>query len=164
MRSDGTFSELDRVQTRAFVAEDGTAAFVCPNCGMARNVSVVSYRGYKHSLKIRCRCQQTFTIDLDFRSSHRKPTNLQGFYEITSGGGGRAVIKDLSKNGVGFMASGAHSVRVGQKILVNFALDDKNNTPLRKTAVVRSVDKNRIGCEFKKDQAFEKGLGFYLRS
>ena len=164
MRFEGSLNELGQAQRRAFVAEDGTVAFVCPNCGMSRNVPVVGFRGNKHSIKIRCRCQQIFTIALDFRKSHRKPTKLNGFYEITSGGGGRAEISDLSREGLGFMVSGIHNVRVGQKILINFALDDKNNTLLQKTAVVRSVDRNRIGCEFKKDQAFEKGLGFYLRS
>ncbi|NNF45222.1 MAG: PilZ domain-containing protein [Desulfofustis sp.] len=164
MRSEVIFNERGQVQSRAFVAEDGTAAFVCPNCEMSRNVPVFSFRGNKHSINIRCRCQETFTIDLDFRKSHRKPTKLSGFYEITSGGGGRAVISDISREGLGFMVSGVHNVRVGQKILVNFALDDKHNTPLKKTAVVRSVDQNRIGCEFKRDQAFEKSLGFYLRT
>ena len=164
MRSERSLDDLGHVQSRAFVAEDGTAAFVCPQCQMARNVPVFSFRGNKHSLKVRCRCQHTFTVDLDFRSSHRKSTKLSGFYEISSGGGGRAVISDISREGLGFNVSGVHNVRVGQKILVNFALDDKNNTPLNKAAVVRSVDRNRIGCEFKKDQAFEKDLGFYLRS
>ena len=164
MRTEGSFNGLSHARRRAFVAEDGTAAFVCPNCEMSRNVPVFSFRGNKHSINIRCRCQETFTIDLDFRKSHRKITKLSGFYEISSGGGGRAEISDLSREGLGFIVSGIHNVRVGQKLQVNFALDDKNNTPLNKTAVVRSVDQNRIGCEFKKDQAFEKGLGFYLRT
>lgn len=164
MRSEEAVNELDRVQTRAFVTDEGTAAIVCPNCGMTKQIPVAEYRGNKHSIKIRCRCQQTFTIDLEFRQSHRKATNLNGFYEITSGGGGRAVIKDLSKNGLGFMVSGIHGVRVGQKVQINFALDDLKETPLKKTTVVRSVHQNRIGCEFRKDQAFEKDLGFYLRT
>ena len=62
------------------------------------------------------------------------------------------------------MVSGVHNVRVGQKILVNFALDDQKGTTLKKMTVVRSVDDKRIGCEFRKDQAFEKDLGFYLRT
>ena len=43
-------------------------------------------------------------------------------------------------------------------------MDDLKETPLRKMTVVRSVHQNRIGCEFRKDQAFEKDLGFYLRA
>ena len=164
MPSQEAFNDLNRLRTRAFVTEQGSATIVCPNCEITKNITVADYRGNKHSIKIRCRCQQTFTIDLEFRQFHRKPTDLVGFYEISSGDGGRAVIKDLSKNGLGFMVSGAHNVRVGQKILVNFALDDQKGTTLKKMTVVRSVDDNRIGCEFRKDQAFEKDLGFYLRT
>lgn len=164
MRSDEALHETDRVRTRAFVTEEGTAAIVCPNCGMTKQIPVADYRGTKHSLNIRCRCQKTFTIDLEFRQSHRKPTSLNGFFELSAGGGGRALIQDLSRNGLGLMISGVHNVSVGQKIQVNFALDDKNNTSLKKQAVVRSVHQNRIGCEFRKDQAFEKDLGFYLRT
>lgn len=165
MRSEQIYEELSLISSKAFVPEDGLAAITCPNCGITKQVPVADYCGKKKSIKVRCRCQQTFTVELEFRQSHRKQTELQGFYEILSDRRrGRVAIKDLSKNGVGFLVSGAHNVRVGQKIMVIFDLDDKNNTPLKKQAVVRSVYQNRIGCEFKKDQAFEKGLGFYLRT
>ena len=165
MRSEQVYKKLSTDLGKTFVPDDGLAAITCPNCGITREVQVGDYCGKRNTIKVRCRCKQTFNVELEFRQFHRKPTELSGFYEITSNkSGGRAAIKDLSKNGMGFMVSGVHNVRVGQKILVNFALDDKNNTPLKKTAVVRSVDQNRIGCEFKKDQAFEKDLGFYLRT
>lgn len=165
VRSAMMYDRLSVDSIKTFVPNDGLAAITCPNCGITRKVPVGDYCGKRHSIKVRCRCKEIFTIVLEFRQFHRKSTKLSGFYEIFSDrSGGRAIIKDLSRNGMGFLVSGVHNVRVGQKILVNFALDDKNNTPLRKTAVVRSVDQNRIGCEFKKDQAFEKALGFYLRA
>jgi hypothetical protein len=159
------YSDLSTDLGKTFVPDDGLAAITCPKCGITRRVPVGDYRGRRHAIKVRCRCKQTFSIELEFRQFHRKSTHLSGFYEIISAkSGGRATIKDLSRNGMGLLISGVHNVGVGQKILVNFALDDKNNTQLKKTAVVRSVNQNRIGCEFKKDQAFEKSLGFYLRT
>ncbi len=163
MQSENTFRELSSGMGKTFVSENGLAAITCPNCGITKQVPVADYRGSKQKLKVRCRCQQTFTVQLEFRQFHRKHTELSGIYEILSdSGGGRAAIKDLSKNGIGFMVSGVHNVRVGQHLSINFSLDDQKQTPLQKQAVVRSVKKNRIGCEFKKDQAFEKDLGFYL--
>ena len=165
MRSEQIYRELSADSGKTFVPENGLAPITCPNCGITKQVPVADYCGKKNTLKIRCRCLQTFTVELEFRQSHRKRTELHGFYEILAdNGGGRAAIKDLSKNGMGFLVSGVHNVRVGQKIEVNFALDDQKNTPLKKMAVVRSVHQNRIGCEFRKDQAFEKDLGFYLRA
>jgi hypothetical protein len=165
MRSEQVYKKLSTDLVKTFVPDDGLAAITCPNCGITREVQVGKYCGKRNTIKVRCRCKQTFNVSLEFRQFHRKPTDLYGFYEIiTDKSGGRAAIKDLSRNGMGFMVSGVHNVRVGQRIMVDFALDDKNNTPLKKAAVVRSVDQNRIGCEFKKDQAFEKNLGFYLRT
>ena len=165
MRSEQMYRRLSAEMGKTFVPEDGLAAITCPACGITRKVQVGDYCGKRNTIRVSCRCGRTFNVELEFRQFHRKPTELSGFYEIISDkSGGRAAIKDLSRNGMGFVISGVHNVRVGQKIMVNFALDDKNNTPLRKTAVVRSVNQNRIGCEFKKDQAFEKNLGFYLRT
>jgi hypothetical protein len=159
------YQELSTRLTKTFVSENGLAAITCPNCGLTKQVPVADYCGKQNTIKVRCRCQQTFTTELEFRQYHRKPTDLSGIYDVVSDtGGGRAVIKDLSRNGIGFMVSGIHNVKVGHNILIDFSLDDQKQTKLRKKAVVRSVSKNRIGCEFKKDQAFEKDLGFYLRA
>ncbi|MEJ2057847.1 MAG: PilZ domain-containing protein [Desulfofustis sp.] len=165
MRSESIYRGLSSGPSKIFVSEDGLAAITCPNCGITKQVSVADYCGNKNVIKVRCRCSKIFTTKLEFRQYHRKSTELPGTYNIiTDRGGGRAIIKDLSKNGIGFMVSGINHVRVGHKILIDFSLDDHKQTPLSKTAVVRSVQKNRIGCEFNKDQAFEKDLGFYLRS
>ncbi len=165
MRSETVYRKMSTDQVRSFVSEDGLASITCPNCGMTKQVAVAEFRGKRNSIKVRCRCQQTFTITLEFRQAHRKSTELKGIYEIISdGGGGRATIKDLSRNGIGFMVSGIHNLKMGQNVLIDFALDNQNQTALKKRAVVRSVASNRIGCEFLKEQAFEKDLGFYLRS
>lgn len=165
MRLDKVYKKLSSISSKTFVSENGVAVITCPNCGLTKQVPMAGYSGKRNRIKVRCRCHQIFSVELEFRQTHRKQTNLHGFYEIISTkGGGRAAIEDLSKNGMGFRVSGVHNVRVGQKIMVGFSLDDQKNTPLKKMAVVRSVDDNRIGCAFRKDQAFEKELGFYLRS
>lgn len=148
---------------KIFVSDDDLATITCPGCGHTRQVSVGGYRDKPKSIKVRCKCDKKFLIDLEFRQQHRKKTDLKGLYDIHSDqGGGRAVIKDISLSGIGFTVSGIHNVRVGQKIQIEFVLDDSKQTKLNKTAIVKSVNNNRIGCEFKKDHAFEKDLGFYL--
>ena len=165
MRSESVHQALSSGVSRVFVTEDGLAAITCPNCGLTRKVPVGSYCGKRNTLKVRCRCQQTFTTQLEFRSYHRKSTELRGIYDVLADrGGGRAIITDLSRNGIGFMVSGIHNVKVGHNILIDFSLDDQKQTKLQKRAVVRSVNQNRIGCEFSRMQAFEKDLGFYLRT
>lgn len=165
MGSVQTYHRISGSQNRAFVSETGLATLTCPNCGMTKQVLVSQYCGKYHTLKVRCRCKQFFSTQLEFRQSHRKQTNLKCFYNILPGkDGGVASIRDISKEGIGITVSGTHNVKVGQKVKLDFSLDDHKQTPLQKQVVVRSVHNNRIGCEFNHMQAFEKDLGFYLRA
>ena len=165
MESEHTYQCFSGSQNRAFVSENGLASITCPYCGLTKQVPVTQYCGKHQTVKVRCRCKQSFTTHLDFRQCHRKRTNLSGFYQILGAkGGGTASIRDISKDGIGFSVSGTHNVQVGQKIKLNFTLDNHKQTPLQKLAVVRSVHKNRVGCQFNRMQAIEKDLGFYLRA
>lgn len=150
-------------QNKIFVSEDDSATITCPGCGMTKQVPVAGYRDKEKAIKVRCKCGHKFPVYLEFRQQRRKKTELKGMYDNQSDrGGGQAQIKDLSLSGIGFTVSGVHNIQVGQKILIDFVLDDSKQTTLKKTAFVKSVSDNRIGCEFKKEQAFEKNLGFYL--
>lgn len=78
-------------------------------------------------------------------------------------GGGKAKILNISLNGACFEVSGIHKIQIGQTGWVDFTLDDRKATHLKRDFIIRAVVGNAIGCEFKKSQAFEKELGFYLR-
>lgn len=163
MRLDDVYQALNPDARRIFVSEDGMATISCAFCNLTRRVPVAAYRGKRHTLKTRCTCGQIFTVNLEFRQQHRKHTQLKGIYQILDDtGGGSAVIRDLSRNGIGFTVAGIHNIQVGQNISIDFVLDNPKQTELKKQAVVRSVNKNLIGCEFRREQAFEKDLGFYL--
>ena len=151
---------------RIKVSEKGTAILVCPHCGSKKNVSVDKFKGTKHTIKPRCSCGESFVTHLNFRSTKRKKTDLQGSYNITSNGGGQgaAAITSLSKNGIGFSVSGMHDIKVGQTGLIDFVLDNRKSTRLSKEVIIQSVTKNRIGCLFSPHQPFEKDFEFYLQS
>lgn len=151
---------------KSFVSDDGVAIIRCPHCATARKVSVDKFRGKKHTVKLRCNCGESFITQLDFRRNYRKTTELQGTYRITSngaGGGGPMTVVNLSKNGIGFSVSGMHNIKVGQTASVDFILDNRKSTRINKDVVIKTVDSNRIGCEFLSHQAFEKDFGFYLQ-
>ena len=73
-------------------------------------------------------------------------------------------VKDISQSGLGFTVAGTHFIEKGHTLSVSFTLDDKKKTKLIKEVVVQSVDGNFIGCRFVEEQAYEKELGFYLKS
>ncbi len=156
---------MSQVSEKIYVSDDGRATITCPQCGLTRQARVDHYCGKKHTLKVNCGCGLSFVVQLEFRRMYRKKTDLKGTYRVISsgGGGGQAAINDLSRNGLGFTVSGIHSLRIGQRALVDFTLDNRKQSRLQKEVIVRSVDRNRIGCEFAHQQAFEKDLGFYLQ-
>lgn len=104
-------------------------------------------------------------MELDFRRHYRKQDNLTGYYAVTNGiGGGVIHIHNISRGGMGFTVSGIHAIHLGHLIELTFELNDKKRTRLKKNAIVRSVNANRIGCEFLDETPLEKALGFYLQT
>ncbi|WP_136808476.1 hypothetical protein [Desulfosediminicola flagellatus] len=150
---------------KAFVNDDGKATLVCPNCNSVKVVTTDQYRERQHRLKVRCSCTHVFVVNLDFRQCFRKETNLTGIFNMhpPAVGGGMVQIQNLSLIGVAFAIKGVHSIEPGHKGRIDFTLDNRRKTRLVREFIVRATRGNSIGCEFRKDQAFEKELGFYLR-
>lgn len=154
-------------RTTVHVRENDTATLICPACGAIKPIATDSFRHGRHTLSVRCRCQHEFTVLLDFRRNYRKQTSLPGTYEIVSEGGvggGIIHVNNISRGGVGFTVSGIHRIEQDQELQIEFQLNDKNRTVLKKQALVISVRQNTIGCAFKCNVEMEKALGFYLRS
>ncbi len=151
---------------KVYVREDNTATLVCPSCKAARNFDAGQYRDKRHTFSVRCRCQNLFSVQLDFRRNYRKLTNLVGTYDTVGGGsgGGILTINNISRSGLGFTVSGIHSIKKGQLLQIEFQLNDKKKTALNKQAIVKRVNENSIGCEFKSISEHDKVLGFFLQN
>lgn len=151
-------------EQKAFVKEGDEATIICPSCSTAKEISVRQFRHRLHMLKIKCRCGHAFRVQLEFRRHYRKPTDLPGSFELhPRTGGGVVKVINLSLSGVCFQVKGMHDLKIGQKAVLVFKLDNRKETVLNKRVLIRSVNGGRIGCEFIEDRAFDKDLGFYLR-
>lgn len=152
---------------KVHVRENNTATLMCPACGAIKHIAAEKFRYACHTINVRCRCQQLFSILLDFRRHYRKQTSLPGTYEIISEGGiggGIIHINNISRGGVGFTVSGLHRIEKDQELLVEFQLNDKKKTTLKKRVLVKSVRQNAIGCQFKDNPEMERALGFFLQN
>lgn len=161
-----TAHQATKETMKAYVNEDGHTTLVCPECNAVKSVSAEQYKGWLHNLKVRCNCSHVFVVNLDFRQTFRRETNLFGSYSLLppASGNGEAQIKNLSLNGSSFLISnGMRGLEVGSRGRLDFTLDDKKKTRLIREFVVQHLKGNAVGCRFRKDQAFEKELGFYLR-
>jgi len=151
---------------KTFVRSNNTATIICPACNTARHINAEPYRYKKHRIKVRCRCGAQFTLRLDYRRHYRKLISLPGTYAITTPGkigGGVIHIRNISRGGLGFTVCGLHHMEKDLDLTLEFQLNDKNQTKLRKEAHIRSVKGNYIGCQFPENDVVEKALGFYLQ-
>lgn len=157
-----------------FVNQEDMALFSCPHCGRMKHVSVAKFKNKKHSLQVKCVCNQTFTVDLNFRKRYRKQTDLEAFFckvvnwvktADASKMPRNCRIVNLSLGGVGFRHLTRVKIEIGDELIIDFSLDDRKQSHMKRVIIVRHVGEDGyIGGEFSDaDQnVYEKTLGFYL--
>ncbi|MBU0682149.1 MAG: PilZ domain-containing protein [Proteobacteria bacterium] len=159
---------------RVRVNNDNLAAIKCPHCQSMKLISVHKFKGLKHSLKVKCTCNNSFSVSLDFRERYRKSTNIDAKYvkfdkdiRIVKGQAEpnlKCKVADLSLSGLALTIIGSHNLQVGDVLMVEFDLDDKANTHIKRKAIIRVIGQGFVGCQFDEagSPAYDKALGFYL--
>ena len=151
---------------KVFVREDGTTVLKCPSCKHARIVSVQKIKDKKRVIKVKCSCQEYYSVSLELRKLYRKSANLNGRYVNLSlnNENGRMIVKDLSMGGIGFEAVGKSSIEKEHEFEVTFTLDDTHSSAIKKKVVIKMVRDKFVGCEYVQPLEYDKALGFYLCS
>jgi len=151
-------------QQKAFVLDNGTTVLKCPFCRHARSVSVANIKDQKKIIKVKCSCQKSYTVNLEFRKMYRKGASLDGKYINLSRDNepGLMLVKDISMGGIGFEVVGPCRIQVDNELEVTFTLDDNNSSVIKKQVVVKVVRNKFIGCEYFHSGEYDKALGFYL--
>jgi len=156
------------MEMRKIVVKEGDVAIItCPFCRKTKKMSVEKYKETgKRELRIKCSCDKTFSICLEYRRHHRKPakllsksTNLSNHREIQD-----VIIKNISLGGIGFCSFKKHRTRKDDRLHVLFNLNDVQHTPIDAHITVRSSTNDYIGGEFNSTEKFKTALGFYLIS
>ena len=159
---------------KAYINNDQTATFVCPQCQkpLIKNVSKYVALDEQVRLKVKCSCGHQFKAVLEKRKKFRKSTTLDGRYkysvktpdnrstEVT----GRMTVTDLSFTGLRVKLPIAPRFAVGDKLTVEFKLDDQNQTLVSKEVIVQNITGLYAGFEFIFNQSYDPSLGFYLLS
>lgn len=162
---------------KVFIGSNNMATFVCPQCEKSRTVDVSRYQNLERAskVKIRCSCGHTYSVELDKRKHYRKETQLTGMYiHIVSSlgdnfseevGKGIITVLDLSRTGLRFKLNVPPSFGPGDKLMLEFRLDDAKRTLVRKEVVIRNIRELVAGAEFTHhdpSDPSEKAIGFYL--
>lgn len=154
------------IPVKAYVQNNDRVLLVCPACGTTHDLDAAKFRGKGQSLKARCRCRNILHISLDFRNQARKEVLLSGTFsseDATLGGSGRMTVYNLSRTGIGFAVTSGQEPWIGQKLRLEFRLDDRKQSMIVKNAVVKSLHGHIVGCEFDEYGGLAGALGFYLQ-
>lgn len=151
----------------SFVNKEKYTTIVCPYCSHSYRVYTGSkeFKRSKQKLKAKCKCEQVFTIKLNFRQFYRKPVNLTGKVKkisVSSNSWVPVKIVNLSMSGLRFHPPPSSEMAVGDRIEITFTLDDKQKTNIHKELRITNTADGDYGGEFLNLAAEEKRLGYYL--
>jgi hypothetical protein len=72
------------------------------------------------------------------------------------------MVTNLSRFGLEFNSSESEKLKVGDLVGVEFRLDDKTRSLIKKKIIIRKIEEKTIGAEFCFPDEYDKALGFYL--
>jgi predicted RNA-binding Zn-ribbon protein involved in translation (DUF1610 family) len=155
---------------KVFITSNNTATFVCPQCGNVTTANVAKFAAIdkRITVKARCNCGHHFTVSLEKRRQYRKATDLPGnyYHQRNNGDVDKGIMRvvDVSSTGLKLKLNVERHFAVGDRLRVEFHLDDKRRTFFDKQVIVRNVRQNLVGTAFAPGEAEDPNLGFYLMS
>jgi len=150
---------------KVFITDDNTATFACPKCKRHKTTDVTKYKHIETSVrvKIKCPCGHAYDVILERRRYLRKNINLNGkFIYLKNDEAGGMTVTDISRYGLRLKLKFPYNFEVGDKLLLDFTLDDKQESFVsNKEVIVRSVKGLSVGAEFAHTEHYDS-LGQYL--
>lgn len=149
---------------RVFINSDNIATFMCPDCKKVRHADVSNIIGIDKTVKIKCQCKcgNKFDAILERRKFFRKSIDFDGIcYTGKEDEKFKVTVVDISRSGLKLRLNASHNLSRGDELLIEFHLDDAEQTLVNKKVVVRSISGLNVGVEFKSPEHYDK-LGSYL--
>ena len=153
---------------KVFLNEKNQSVIICPKCGKTKTADLSRYEKLNSNLQFqaKCACSHTFKVTVEKRRFVRKRTTLKGWIYRYTGTDKKikepVTIKDLSSTGVKFIFENAALLSVGDRLMIEFNLDDAKGSSINDEIVVRNIDDFYIGAQFCFRGYSGKALGFYL--
>jgi len=147
---------------KVFMNKKKMATFTCPECDKIRQMDVSKYYKINKPIKLKytCTCKHKFSVILERRQHVRKKISLKG-HIIGNLKKIPILVLDISRFGLKIKLIEKFEVTVGEKIRIEFTLDDREQSKIYKGVIVRSVFSGEIGVEFDSSDHYDK-LGTYL--
>ncbi|WP_041273004.1 hypothetical protein [Desulforapulum autotrophicum] len=142
-----------------------TATLICPGCNRKRTLLLTQYKIEKPVTRIRyrCGCKETFYAVLERKGQTAREMNLVGTCTSREEKhwSGRMTVKRLNAKGVTLMLNIRQKIMAGNKLLLEFVLDDAKQSIVKKQVVVTATDGSYVSAVFLSQEHFDN-LGPYL--
>ena len=146
-----------------FVRDPEKAQFTCDQCQRNIKLDPVQLEADAPPLSVTCACGALMHVDADGRKYPRHSTRLSGRYtQPEQGKSGAIVVEDISFGGLRFVTSLPHQIAHGDRLDIQFTLDDEDKSIITEPIEVRYVNQNAIGAQFANAENFDKRLVKYL--
>jgi hypothetical protein len=143
------------MEKKVYVNVENIAVFECPKCGTTRTANMTDKKHLGGSIKTKCtcnKCEHTFVVTVVMemrRKFYRKETNLAGeYYTPDNRIKGVMRVCDVSLTGVRMNVNDKKDLKVGQKLVLEFILDDKLRSEIKRNVIIRKIENMFINCEF----------------
>ncbi len=170
-----------------YVGSDNKVALTCPGCEKAKVIDVSKYLKSSGSVNLRYRfhcdececghtdcnecshnqCSQGYvnTVRLERRVHVRKDTQLAGKLTLDSRDQLPVQVLDISRTGARIRVSSPIKVDIGDRVLLDFQLDDRQQTQIQKEGTVVRGKGFIAALAFQEIETYstaDKAIGFYL--
>jgi len=149
---------------KVFITNNNTATFVCPKCKKWKTTDVSKYKNIETAVRVKCKCPcgHSYAVILERRKYIRKNLDLPGkFINHKNNESGNMTVTDISRTGLRIKLNFSQDVVPGDKLKLEFTLDDKQRSLVNKEVIVRSVKDLSVGAEFSLTEHYDQ-LGPYL--
>lgn len=156
---------------KVFISDQESVLFECPKCNVSKEADVTKFKKIETSvtLKVKCPCGNEYSVTLERRKHYRKNTEISGKFSFLPLVGedqkGTMIILDISKGGLRFRMTTLPLFKKGDLLEIEFNLDNKTNTFIRKQVSVRNIKDKIVNvefCSFNSSENGDKAIGFYL--
>lgn len=151
-----------------FISSNNTVTIQCPSCGKVKTADASQYARVEQRVTINCSCScgHQFRCRLEKRKQYRKDINLPGKFTLLSetepADTGLLNVVDISATGLKIELNAPREFPIGAKLLIEFSLDDRKRTPMKKRVRVSNVRGSFVGTSFLPNEMDDPALGFFL--
>lgn len=136
--------------------------FSCPVCGKEKQMDLSPFmHGVKEiRLKYTCPCKHQFSVVVERRRHIRKKVSLNG--RITRNHTKFPIkVVDVSRQGLKIKTMNSLEFQMGEKVVVEFTLDDTHQSTVAKNMIVRTKTIGGFGLQFESFDHYDK-YGAYI--